>query len=325
MMNSINNTSKIYLDFEQPVLELEKRVQDLKAFSAGSEVKLSKEIATLEEKIEKLRAKIYKNLTPWQKVQVARHPMRPGAKFYIDKLVSNFVEMHGDRLYGDDASIIGGIGQIEGQSVVIIGQQKGRTTKENIKRNFGMPHPEGYRKALRLMKMADNFGKPIVTLINTPGAYPGIGAEERGQAEAIARNIMEMFSLKVPVISVIIGEGGSGGALAMAVGDKILMLEHSVYSVISPEGCASILWKDAAKREEAAKVLKLTAEDLLKFGIIDEIIPEPIGCAHSDSNAVITIVKDYILRALEDLKKLSPEELPSLRRLKFSKMGVYET
>jgi len=324
-MNSVNNTSKIYLDFEQPILELENRVQDLKTFSAGSEVKLSKEISTLEDKIQKLRARIYTTLTPWQKVQVARHPMRPGAKFYIDRLVSNFVEMHGDRLYGDDAAIIGGIGKIEGQSVVIIGQQKGQTTKENIKRNFGMPHPEGYRKALRLMKMADNFGKPIVTLINTPGAYPGIGAEERGQAEAIARNIMEMFSLRVPVISIIIGEGGSGGALAMAVGDKILMLEHSIYSVISPEGCASILWKDASKREDAAKVLKLTAEDLLKLGIIDEIVPEPIGGAHSDNNAIVNTLKDYIVKSLHELDKLSPEELPSLRRMKFSKMGVYET
>ena len=324
-MNSVNNTSKIYLDFEQPILELENRVQDLKTFSAGSEVKLSKEIDTLEEKIQKLRAKIYSALTPWQKVQVARHPMRPGAKFYIDRLVSNFVEMHGDRLYADDAAIIGGIGQISGQSVVIIGQQKGQTTKENIKRNFGMPHPEGYRKALRLMKMADNFGKPVITLINTPGAYPGIGAEERGQAEAIARNIMEMFSLRVPVISVVIGEGGSGGALAMAVGDKILMLEHSIYSVISPEGCASILWKDASKREDAAKVLKLTAEDLIKLDIIDEIIPEPIGGAHSDNIAMVGILKDYIIKSLNELNKISPEELPSLRRMKFSKMGVYET
>jgi len=284
--------SKDNQDIQNDIKKIEEKIQSIKNISDDQMKLYNNKIHELKKRAFELKARESSDMTRLEQIKISRSINRPKTSDIIKNLCSDFIEFRGDRLYGDDSAIIGGIGEIEGRPFTIIGHQKGNNTKENIYRNFGMAHPEGYRKALRLMKMADNFGKPIVTLINTPGAYPGIGAEERGQAEAIARNIMEMFSLRVPVISIIIGEGGSGGALAMAVGDKILMLEHSIYSVISPEGCASILWKDASKREDAAKVLKLTAEDLLKLGIIDEIVPEPIGGAHSDNNAIVNTLKD---------------------------------
>src|SRR5574337_707983 len=270
------------LEFEKPLLELERQIDELKRLGEEQELGVADELEGLERKLDELRDGIYGSLTPIQRVQVARHPRRPYTLDYLSTIFTDFIELHGDRLFMDDPAIVGGWARLDGQSVMVIGHQKGRDTKENLKRNFGMPHPEGYRKALRLMHLAARFGAPVVTLIDTPGAYPGLGAEERGQSEALARNILEMSALATPIVAAVIGEGGSGGALALGVADRLLMLENSVYSVISPEGCAAILWKDAGQRARAAEALKLTAEDLLRLKIADEIIPEPKGAAHLD-------------------------------------------
>jgi len=297
------------LDFERPLLELERQIEELKKVADASAGDLAPQIRALEDQLARLRAEIYKNLTPMQRVQVARHPRRPYALDYLRTVFTDFVELHGDRLFRDDPAIVGGWARLEGETVMVIGHQKGRDTKENLKRNFGMAHPDGYRKALRLMKLAEKFGAPVVTLVDTPGAYPGLGAEERGQAEAIARNLIEMASLRTPTITAVIGEGGSGGALAIGLADRVIMLENSVYAVISPEGCAAILWKDASQRERAAEALKLTAEDLLQLGVIDEIVPEPAGGAHSDPDAAGEALGEALRRQLRALRKIRVEKL----------------
>ncbi len=308
----------IYLDFERPVIELEKKIEELKNLTGVED-----ELARLRAQAERLKKKIYSNLTRWQRVQLARHPRRPYSVDIINLITSDFIELHGDRRFGDDSAIVAGIARIEGFNVAITAQQKGRDTKEKIRRNFGMPHPEGYRKALRIMKMAEKFTLPVINLVDTPGAYPGVGAEERGQFEAIAVNLFECATLGTPIIVVIIGEGGSGGALALAVGDRILMLENAIYSVISPEGCASILWRDAAKNREAAEALKLTAQDLYQFKIIDEIIPEPLGGAHLDYQKTAENIKNAVLRNLTELIKIPIPELIEDRIKKFQNMGQY--
>jgi acetyl-CoA carboxylase carboxyl transferase subunit alpha len=317
------------LDFEKPIYELEKRINDLKEL-AGREgedpldnLELSREIRSLEEKLDKLSREIYSKLSRWQRVQLARHPRRPCALDFISHMTTDFVELHGDRNFADDKAIVGGFARMDGKPVLVVGQQKGKDTKQKLFRNFGMPHPEGYRKALRLMQLASRFGKPVVILVDTPGAFPGIGAEERGQAEAIARNLREMTRLKVPIIINIIGEGASGGALGIGVGDKVFMLENAWYSVISPEGCAAILWRDAAKAPEAAEALKLSAPDLMRLKVIDKIIPEPGGGAHRDPKAQSQVLKVEILSALEELERLNPEELIEKRIAKFRVMGQY--
>jgi len=311
------------LDFERPLLELERQIEEMKRVAAESTVDVSKELAPLEKRLADLRAQIYKNLTPMQRVQVARHPKRPYTLDYVNTVFTDFVELHGDRLFRDDPAIVGGWARLDGQTVMVIGHQKGRDTKENIYRNFGMAHPEGYRKALRLMCLGAKLGCPLVTLVDTPGAYPGVGAEERGQSEALARNILEMSALATPAVAVVIGEGGSGGALALGVADRILMLENSVYSVISPEGCAAILWKDASQRERAAEALKLTAPDLARFNIIDEVIPEPLGGAHQDPDAAGESLREALLRHLGELRKVRPEKLVRRRGEKYAAMGVF--
>src|SRR5580765_6922591 len=273
------------LEFEKPLLELERQIEDLKRIGTERQIDIEGELEGLQSKLESLREEIYRNLSPIQRVMVARHPRRPYTLDYLSTIFTDFIELHGDRLYRDDPAIVGGWARLDGLSVMVIGHQKGRDTKENLKRNFGMAHPEGYRKALRLMNLAEQFRAPVITLVDTPGAYPGLGAEERGQAEAIARNLVEMATLRTPIITAVIGEGGSGGALAVGLADRVLMLENSVYSVISPEGCAAILWKDASQRERAAEALKITAQDLLNLGVIDEIIPEPPGGAHIDPDS----------------------------------------
>jgi len=311
------------LEFEKPLLELEREIDDLKRVGTEREIDISQELEQLSTKLTVLREHIYEHLTPIQRVQVARHPRRPYTLDYLSTIFTDFIELHGDRQFRDDPSIVGGWARIGGMSVMVIGHQKGRDTKENLKRNFGMPHPEGYRKALRLMHQAAKFSAPLVTLIDTPGAYPGIGAEERGQSEALARNIMEMAALPIPIVAVVIGEGGSGGALALGVADRILMLENSVYSVISPEGCAAILWKDASQRERAAEALKLTAPDLERLGIIDEIIDEPTGGAHTDLDATSEALRDALIRNLSELRKIKPDKLIRRRAEKFGKIGAY--
>jgi len=312
------------LEFEKPIYELEKKVQEMKEYSSTENIEVSEEITRLQDKVARLKRDIFTKLTRAQRVQVARHPLRPYTLDYIQRIVTNFVECHGDRAFGDDPAIVAGIGQIDGQSVVIIGQQKGRDTKKKLFRNFGMPHPEGYRKALRLMKLAAKFNKPIVCLVDTPGAYPGIGAEERGQAEAIARNLMEMSQLPVPVIIIIIGEGASGGALGIGVGDRILMMENTWYSVISPEGCSAILWRDNSKSDAAAEALKLAPQDLMELGVIDEIIKEPAGGAHRDHDQAARILKQVILKHLAELKGIPGSRLVEQRIEKYSKMGVWQ-
>ncbi|MDX2194174.1 MAG: acetyl-CoA carboxylase carboxyltransferase subunit alpha [Gemmatimonadales bacterium] len=310
------------LDFEKPLVELERQIEDLKRLhEERTEVDIAAELGGLERKLEEMRAEIYRNLTPIQRVQVARHPRRPYALDYLSSIFTDFIELHGDRLFADDPAIVGGWARLDGQSVMVIGHQKGRDTKENIKRNFGMPHPEGYRKALRLMQQAARFGAPIVTLIDTPGAYPGLGAEERGQSEALARNILEMSLLPVPIVAVVIGEGGSGGALALGVADRIVMLENSVYSVITPEGCAAILWKDAGQRERAAEALKLTADDLLRLKLIDEIVPEPAGGAHQDPEVTGERLRESLVRHVAALRKVGAEKLVKRRAEKYAAMG----
>ncbi len=312
-----------FLDFERPIVELERKIRDMRDFATEERVDFTEEIDVLEQKLRKLQEDIYSNLTPWQRVQLARHPLRPHSLDYITLMSTDFLELHGDRSFADDKAVVGGFAKIEDRPVLLIGQQKGRDTKQKLLRNFGMMHPEGYRKALRLMKLAAKFQKPIIILVDTPGAYPGIGAEERGQAEAIARNLKEMSSLPVPIIINIIGEGASGGALGIGVGDKILMLENAWYSVISPEGCAAILWRDSSKAPQAAEALKLTAMDLLKLKVIDKIIPEPLGGAHRNYSEMAKILKEEILVALAELEVFSPEELVEKRVGKFRRMGEY--
>jgi acetyl-CoA carboxylase carboxyl transferase subunit alpha len=310
------------LDFERPLLELERQIEEMKRVTTESAVDVSAEIAALENKLAALRVEVYRTLTPMQRVQVARHPKRPYTLDYIRIVFSDFVELHGDRLYRDDPAIVGGWARLDGASVMVIGHQKGRDTKENLRRNFGMAHPEGYRKALRLMQLAEKFGAPVVTLVDTPGAFPGLGAEERGQAEAIARNLLEMAGLRTPIVTAVIGEGGSGGALAVGLADRVIMFENSVYSVISPEGCAAILWKDASQRERAAEALKLTAEDLLNLGVIDEIVQEPPGGAHADPETAADRLGDALRRHVRSLRKLRIEKLLRRREEKYLSMGA---
>ena len=311
------------LDFEKPLAELERQVDELRRISDERGIDVAAEVSTLVAKLAVMREEIYRNLTPMQRVQVARHPRRPYALDYLSSIFTDFIELHGDRLYRDDPAIVGGWARLNGQSAMVIGHQKGRDTKENIKRNFGMPHPEGYRKALRLMQAAARFHAPIITLIDTPGAYPGLGAEERGQSEALARNILEMSALPTPIIAVVIGEGGSGGALALGVADRVLMFENSVYSVISPEGCATILWKDSTQRERAAEALKLTSEDLTRLGLIDEVIAEPVGGAHFDPEAAGESLRAALTKTLNELNKVRPEKLVKRRHDKYAAMGAY--
>ena len=305
-------------DLERPILELEAQIRALEMDPART-----KEREKLRKKADKLKAEVFASITDWQRTQLARHPRRPYTLDYIERFCERFEEIHGDRNYGDDAAIVAGLGWIAGKPLMIIGLQKGRDTKQKILRNFGMPKPEGYRKALRLMKLAEKFNRPILCLIDTPGAYPGLDAEERGQAEAIARNLKEMAKLTVPVVSVVIGEGGSGGALALGVANRVLMMEYAIYSVITPEGCASILWKDAAQAPAAAEALKLTAPHLLKMGIIDSVIAEPLGGAHSDWDQAAVLVKGAILKAFGELSHLSPQELRDGRYEKFAHMGSF--
>jgi len=313
--------SSIVLDFERPILELERKINELKSLALDGSIDLEEEIKTLEARLEKLKKEVFELLTPWQRVQIARHPKRPYTMDYINMAMMDFVEVHGDRMFSDDKAMIGGFAKIDGEKVLVLGHQKGRDTKENILRSFGSAHPEGYRKAMRIMKLANKFDIPIVTFIDTPGAYPGIGAEERGQANSIAYNLREMMLLKVPIIVVVIGEGGSGGALGIGVGDRVYVMENAYYSVISPEGCAAILWKDRLKAPEAAEVLKLTAKDLLSLGLIDEEIPEPLGGAHRDPEKAAQNIKKVIKKALKELKIIPKDELLKLRYEKFRKMG----
>ncbi len=319
---SLGEHSKVILDFEQPIAELEKKIKELKDLTEGG-MDLGEEISTLEEKLQQAQKDVYKNLTPWQRVQLARHPARPYTLDYINLLIEDFVEIHGDRLYGDDKAIIAGFGRLGSRPVCVIGQQKGRDTKENLMRMFGSAHPEGYRKALRIMRLAEKFNVPIITFIDTPGAYPGLGAEERGQANAIAFNLREMADVASPIVTIVIGEGGSGGALGIAVADRVFVLENAYYSVISPEGCAAILWKSNAKAPDAAAALKLTAEDLIKLGVIDGMVEEPMGGAHHDAGYVAEKIKEKIESALSELEKLPAEKLLEERYQKFRKMGVF--
>ncbi|MBI3616427.1 MAG: acetyl-CoA carboxylase carboxyltransferase subunit alpha [Candidatus Omnitrophica bacterium] len=311
------------LDFERPILELEQKIQELKALPASKSIDLDNEIEQLEEKLAQARREVYERLTPWQRVQLARHPKRPYTLDYIAKFMTDFIELHGDRVFADDKALIGGFAKLGEMKLLVLGHQKGRDTKENLYRNFGSAHPEGYRKAIRLMQMAAKFHLPILCLVDTPGAYPGIGAEERGQAQAIAYNLREMGRLSVPIVVAVIGEGGSGGALGIGVGDRILVMENAYYSVISPEGCAAILWKNRAKAPEAAACLKLTAKDLLELKLIDEVVPEPLGGAHRDPDTAAENLKSALQRNLQELKKLSPEELIAGRHAKFRKMGLF--
>ena len=320
MHSRVNGTG---LDFEKPILELERKIEELRKFSSSEKLDISPEIKKLEEKLGKVKKEIFDNLTSWQKVQIARHPRRPYTLDYINLIMKHFIGLHGDRHFSDDKAIICGLAKIDKEKILIVGHQKGRDTKENLMRNFGSAHPEGYRKAIRVMELAAKFNVPIVCFIDTPGAYPGIGAEERGQAEAIAYNLQEMFTLKVPIIVIVIGEGGSGGALGIGIGDRVCVMENSYYSVISPEGCAAILWKDRKKAPEASAVLQLTAPELLKLGVIDEIIKEPLGGAHREPEETAETVKETIKKYLAELKTIPPDKLIEQRYAKFRKMGVY--
>ncbi|GGZ32767.1 acetyl-coenzyme A carboxylase carboxyl transferase subunit alpha [Echinicola pacifica] len=310
------------LEFEKPIADLELKLQEMKDLAKGKDIDLSGDINSLEEKIQTLKKETFQNLTRWQRVQLSRHADRPYALDYIYEITNDFIEIHGDRTVKDDKAMIGGLGDLDGRSVMFIGQQKGRNTKQRQERNFGMANPEGYRKALRLMKMAEKFGKPIVTLIDTPGAFPGLEAEERGQGEAIARNIRDMFMLKVPIICIIIGEGASGGALGIAIGDRVMMLENAWYSVISPENCSTILWRSWDYKEQAAEALKLTASDMLQNKLVDAIIPEPLGGAHKNLQGMAATLKSTILEALKELDKMKVDKRIEARIDKFSKMGV---
>lgn len=314
-----------YLPFEKPLMELRDKIDELKKFTQEKSIDLSDEIATLEKKAERLKEEIYGDLTTWQKVQIARHAGRPTTLHYIRTIFTDFMEFHGDRLYGDDPAIVAGIAKLDGRPVTVIGHERGTDTKDKIARNFGLPHPEGYRKALRLMQQANKFNRPIICFIDTQGAHPGVEAEERGQSEAIARNLREMAGFTVPIICVVTGEGGSGGALAIGVGNRLLMLEHAYYSVISPEGAAAILWRDAGKAQEAAEALKITSADLKALGVVDQIIPEPQGGAHRDPLRQSTYIKNAIVENLAPLLKMTPEELVEDRYQKFASIGRYTT
>lgn len=309
------------LEFERPIHELEAKMNELKRFMAEQGIDLGEEIRVLEEKIARLKSEVYEHLHPWQILQIARHPERPLTSDYIQLICDDFLELHGDRRFGEDEAMIGGIGLIEGNPVTLIGHQKGTTTRENLKRNFGMAHPEGYRKALRLMEQAEKFNRPIITLINTPGAYPGVGAEERGQAEAIAYNMFAMSRLRVPILVYVIGEGGSGGALGIGVGDRIFMFQYSYYSVCSPEACASILWRSATEAKQASEALRLTAQDLMDLGLVDGVLPEPMGGAHTNPETMAQTLKQSILTHIKQLKRMPTDELIQQRYTKFRKMG----
>src|SRR6188508_3446501 len=311
------------LDVEKPLVDLERQIDELKKLHEDQGMDVADEVTQLQAKLDGMREEIYRALTPMHRVLLARHPKRCYTLDYLNGVFTDFIELHGDRLYRDDPAIVGGWARLGGHSVMVIGHQKGRDTKENIRRNFGMPHPEGYRKALRLMHLAARFHAPVITLIDTPGAYPGLGAEERGQSEALATNILEMAMLPTPVVAVVIGEGGSGGALALGVADRVLMFENSVYSVISPEGCAAILWKDATQRERAAEALKITADDLLRLKVIDEIIKEPVGGAHIDPDAAGEALREALIRHLTELRKIRPEKLIRRRAEKYAAMGAF--
>lgn len=313
-----------YLDFEKPIAELEEKIIELQRVSENRSLNFDDEIDRMRNKNRELTEEIFSKLTPWQVTQIARHPLRPYTLDYVERICSDFQELHGDRMFADDPAIVAGLGTIDGQSVALIGHQKGRDTRERTRRNFGMPRPEGYRKAQRIMQLAGRFNLPVVTLIDTAGAYPGVGAEERGQSEAIARSLEIMASLPTPIVSVVIGEGGSGGALAIGVCDRLIMMEYAVYSVISPEGCASILWKSADKAAEAAEAMKMTTEELSKHELIDEVIPEPLGGAHRDYDAAAEAVRDKILSALEQLHQFSPEALVQQRYQRLMKLGRFE-
>lgn len=314
--------SRTFLDFERPIGELMAKIDELRMLSDNSDIDIEEEIARMSEEARNLTTRIFSKLTSWQKTHLSRHPDRPYASDYLESAFTGFEELHGDRNYADDKAIIGGLAAIDGIDVMVVCHEKGRGTKERVVHNFGMPRPEGYRKSLRLMKLAEKFQLPIITLIDTPGAYPGKGAEERGQSEAIACCLKEMISLKTPVISVIIGEGGSGGALAMGIGNRVLMMQYAIYSVISPEGCASILWKDAGKAELAAEALKITAEEILELGVIDSIIPEPIGGAHRDPESATNLLKTHLVQNLKELMQKNPEQLAQERFEKFMNMGM---
>jgi acetyl-CoA carboxylase carboxyl transferase subunit alpha len=314
------------MEFEKPIVELEKQIDELRRTAEKRQLNMEDEIVPLEKKLDELRRSVYTSLTPLQRVQVARNARRPFTLDYLQLAFTDFIELHGDRLYRDDAAIVGGWARLDGDTVMVIGHQRGRDTKENLKRNFGMPHPEGYRKALRLMKLAEKYHIPVITLIDTPGAWAGLGAEERGQSEAIARNLFEMSRLEVPVIATVIGEGGSGGALALGVADRVLMLENAVYSVITVEGCAAILWKDGKSnemKERAAKALRITAPELMELGVIDEIVPEPVGGAHVNHEASARSLQEALVRNLEELRRFRPEKLVRRRREKFLSMGEF--
>lgn len=312
-----------FLDFEQPIAELEAKIEELKYVTSDTEVSLAEEITRLREKSRSLTVSVFSNLSPWQITQLARHPQRPYTLDYVGMMFSEFTELHGDRMYADDAAIVGGLARLDGQPVMVIGQQKGRDTKERVRRNYGMPKPEGYRKAQRLMQMAERFQIPIITFIDTPGAYPGVGSEERGQSEAIARSLFIMAELKTPIINVVIGEGGSGGALAIGMGDHLVMLQYSVYSVISPEGCASILWKSADKKELAAEAMGMTAERLHQLKLVDEVLKEPLGGAHRDPAAMANTLKAALLKKLSELQKQSIEQVVAKRYSRLRAMGVF--
>ena len=313
-----------FLDFEQPIAELEAKIDELRFVSADSDININEEINRLKIKSESLTKSIFSNLGAWQVAQVARHPMRPYTLDYLQLLCPDFQELHGDRMYADDSAIVGGIGRIDGRPIMFIGHQKGRDTKERVRRNYGMPKPEGYRKAQRLMRLAEKFALPIVTMIDTPGAYPGVGAEERGQSEAIARSLYIMARLRTPIISIVIGEGGSGGALAIGVGDRLLMLQYGIYAVISPEGCASILWKSPDKAQDAAEAMRITASSLNEYKLVDEVLAEPLGAAHRDPAATGEVIRNAILKHLDELEKLSIDQLLTERERRLASFGEYK-
>jgi acetyl-CoA carboxylase carboxyl transferase subunit alpha len=317
-------SNPIYLDFEQPIADLHKKIEELRFMTGGSELNLTEEIARLEQKVGEATRSIFANLTPWQVAQMARHPERPYALDYIHGIFTEWEELHGDRHFADDPAIVSGIARLEGRAVVVIGEQKGRDAKERVYRNFGMPRPEGYRKALRVMKLAEKFNLPIVTFIDTPGAYPGIGAEERNQSEAIARNLFELSRLRSPIVATVTGEGGSGGALAIGVADHVMMLQYGIYSVISPEGCASILFKKAERAKEAAEAMRVTSKDLLEFKLIDEIVPEPLGGAHRDPAAMMATLKERLISHIERLSRVPMTQLLSSRYARLMSYGMYE-
>ena len=313
-----------FLDFEQPIAELEAKIEELRYVGDDSEININDEVARLKAKSESLTKNIFAKLSPWQIARVARHESRPYTLDYLAMIVPDFQELHGDRMYADDPAIVGGVGRIDGRSVMFIGHQKGRDTKERVRRNYGMPKPEGYRKAQRLMRMAEKFSMPVVTFIDTPGAYPGVGAEERGQSEAIAFSLYLMAGLRTPIICVVIGEGGSGGALAIGVGDRLIMLQYSIYSVISPEGCASILWKSADKAEDAAEAMRITASSLNDFGLVDEVLQEPLGGAHRNPKEAAEVIRNALLKSLDELDQLSTEQLLEERQRRLSSFGQFK-